>query len=240
MSEPRWVVGFHAVMDALEESREVEVVWVQAGRKDKRIRRIVSAARDRRLRVKTVERKRLDEISGGVPHNGCGVRCAPVALASVDEIVSADHGTSGVVLLDGVQDPHNLGSVIRSAAAFGVRFVVIAGHAVPPLGGAASKAAAGQLGRVQLVRSNVAADVLSTLQDHGYWVFGGDMSGTPLSQVTIPDKWVLCLGEERRGLRAKTRSRVDELVAIPMSEGVESLNLGVSAGIFLYEFCRKE
>ncbi|MCP4899181.1 MAG: 23S rRNA (guanosine(2251)-2'-O)-methyltransferase RlmB [bacterium] len=236
MNDLLWIVGFHAVLDALEGSRNAEVVWLQGGRRDRRTRQIFDAARDRGLQVKYVERRRLDEVSEGVPHNGCAVRCAPIEFSSLDDLVSDVRSSGGILLMDGVQDPHNLGSVIRSAAAFGVRAVILAGHSLPPVGGAAAKAAAGQLSRVMMVRVNVAADALSMLQSEDYWIFGADMSGTPISKLKVPAKWVLCVGEEKRGLRAKTRSKIDELVAIPMREGVESLNLSVSAGILLYEF----
>jgi 23S rRNA (guanosine2251-2'-O)-methyltransferase len=87
---------------------------------------------------------------------------------------------------------------------------------------------------VNLVRANVAGDALQTLKDAGYWALGADMKGTPLAEVDLPERWVICLGEEQRGLKAKTRSQIDELVAIPISAEVESLNLSVSAGILLY------
>jgi 23S rRNA (guanosine2251-2'-O)-methyltransferase len=84
----------------------------------------------------------------------------------------------------------------------------------------------------------VGADALSTAREAGYWVFGADADGTPVDQVKRTPRWVLCVGAEGRGLRAKTRSWVDELVAIPMAPGVESLNLSVSAGILLWELRR--
>jgi 23S rRNA (guanosine2251-2'-O)-methyltransferase len=84
----------------------------------------------------------------------------------------------------------------------------------------------------------VAADALARLKREDYWVFAADAGGTPLDEVTASPRWVLCIGAEERGLRAKTRSQVDELVAIPMAEGVESLNLSVSAAILLWELSR--
>jgi 23S rRNA (guanosine2251-2'-O)-methyltransferase len=166
------------------------------------------------------------------------VRSAPVAFVDLNDLVRSEEGASRLLLVDDLKDPHNLGAVLRTAAALSVDGVVIAGPSAPPLGGAVAKAAAGMLGRVPLARAQVAADALVQLRDRGYWAFAADAAGTPLGEVRRSERWVLCVGAEERGLRAKTRSEVDEFVAIPMAEGVESLNLSVSAGILLWELSK--
>ncbi len=238
MSEDLWVVGFHAVLGLLESARPVDALLLQNGRRDARMRKIIEAARRRDLRYDLVARSRLDRVAGGVAHNGCAARSAPVEFAPLEDLIrpAGEHGK--LVLLDDVIDPHNLGAVLRTAAGLEVDGVVIAGPSAPPLGGAVAKAAAGLLGRVPLARVSVAADALTRLGDLGYWVFGADAEGTSVDEVGRTDRWVLCIGAEERGLRAKTRAHVDELVAIPMAPGVESLNLSVSAGILLWELGR--
>jgi 23S rRNA (guanosine2251-2'-O)-methyltransferase len=238
MTETDLIFGFHAVLGAIESERPVEVVWLQKGRHDRRLQRLVDAARDRGVAVRWVPKKRLDELADAAPHNGCAARCGPVALARLDEVIAPDGHPGRVLLLDDVTDPHNLGAVVRTAVAFGARGVIIAGPSAPPLGDAAARAAAGLLGRVPLVRVNVAADALAHLRAEGYWVLGADAGGTPASDVTPIDRWVLCVGAEDRGLRAKTRSAVDEFIRIPIAEGVESLNLSVATGILLYHLCQ--
>jgi len=238
MSDELWTVGFHAVMAVLESERPVDVLWLQKDRRDRRMQRIRELARSRGVRYDLVPRARLDGVAGGVAHNGCAVRSSPVAFVEIDELVQAADEPSRLLLLDDLDDPHNLGAVLRTAAAFSIDGVVVAGPSVPPLGGAVAKAAAGLLGRVSLARARVAADALARLKREGYWVFGADAGGTPLDEVATSPRWVLCIGAEQRGLRAKTRSQVDELVAIPMAEGVESLNLSVSAGILLWELSK--
>ncbi|MEJ2188889.1 MAG: 23S rRNA (guanosine(2251)-2'-O)-methyltransferase RlmB [Acidobacteriota bacterium] len=238
MAEDLWIVGFHAVLGVLQSPRPVDALLIQRGRRDARIHKIIEAARGRNLRWDVVDRSRLDRISSGAAHNGCAVRTAPVDFVPLDDLLRA-HGEPGrLLLLDDVEDPHNLGAAVRTAAALAVDGVVVAGPSAPPLGGAVAKAAAGLLERVPIARVKVGADALSTARDAGYWVFGADADGTPVDQVKRTPRWVLCVGAEGRGLRAKTRSRVDELVAIPMAPGVESLNLSVSAGILLWELSR--
>lgn len=234
MSPSGWITGVHGVLAALDSGRPVDVVWIQQGRRDRRIAAVVEAARARAVPVRAVPRARLDELAAGGAHAGCAARTAPIAFRGVDELARPPDEPSRLVVLDHLLDPHNVGAVVRSAAAFSVDGVVIAGPSAPPLDGAVERAAAGQLGRVPIARATVAADVLNTLRDAGYWAFGADMDGTPVGEVGAPDRWVLCLGAEERGLRAKTRSAVDEFVAVPMAAGVESLNVSVTAGVLLY------
>jgi 23S rRNA (guanosine2251-2'-O)-methyltransferase len=239
MGDELWTVGFHAVLAVLEGGQPVDALWLQKDRRDRRVQKIRELARSRGVHFDMVPRARLDGVAAGVAHNGCAVRSAPVAFVEIDELVRKRDEPSGLLLLDDLEDPHNLGAVLRSAAAFAVDGVVIAGPSAPPLGGAVAKAAAGLLGRVPLARERVAADVLVRLKVEGYWVFAADAHGTPLDEVGGSPRWVLCIGAEGRGLRAKTRSQVDEMVAIPMAEDVESLNLSVSAGILLWELSRR-
>ena len=234
MTEANWVVGFHAVLGLLESDQAVEVVLVQDGRRDSRIRTIVSKARARSVDIRFVPSGKLREVAGSVAHNGCAARTGPVLLREIDDCIAPEGQPGRLLLLDDVADPHNLGAAIRSAAAFGVDGLIIAGPQAPPLGGAAAKAAAGHVHSVPLVRAKVAADILFRLAGEGYWVFGADSTGEDLRQVKVPDRWVLCVGSEERGLRAKTRHRVDEWVSIPMEPEVESLNVSVATGVLLY------
>jgi 23S rRNA (guanosine2251-2'-O)-methyltransferase len=238
MGEVVWTVGFHAVLGILESDQPVDVLWIQKDRRDRRMQRIRTAARNRGIRYDLVPRARLDGVSDGVAHNGCAVRSAPVAFAELEDLIRAEDEASRLLLVDDLSDPHNLGAILRTSAALSIDGVVIAGPSAPPLGGAVAKAAAGLLGRVPLARARVAADVLSRLQSEGYWAFAADTAGTPIGEVRRVSRWILCIGAEERGLRAKTRSQIDEFVAIPMAEGVESLNLSVSAGILLWELSK--
>ncbi len=236
MGDDLWTVGFHAVLGVLESSQPVDVLWIQKDRRDRRMQRIRTAARTREVRYDLVPRARLDGVADGVAHNGCAVRSAPVAFVELDELVGAEGEVSRLLLVDDLKDPHNLGAVLRTAAALSLDGVVIAGPSAPPLGGAVAKAAAGLLGRVPLARVRVAADALTYLRDRGYWAFAADVGGTPLGEIRHSQRWILCIGAEERGLRAKTKSQVE---AIPMAEGVESLNLSVSAGILLWELSKE-
>jgi 23S rRNA (guanosine2251-2'-O)-methyltransferase len=237
MAEADWVVGFHAVLGAVESTRAVETVWLQQGRRDQRLHRLEETARLRGVATRWVPRRRLDEIAGDRPHNGCAARCGPVPLAMLDELIAPAEAPARLLLLDSVTDPHNLGAAIRTAVAFAVDGVIIAGPSAPPLGGAVARAAVGLLERIPLARTTVAGDSLVRLRDAGYWILGADTKGEALAKLRPTARWVLCVGAEERGLRAKTRSKIDEFVRIPIAEDVDSLNLSVAAGVLLYHLC---
>lgn len=234
MQAEQWIVGFHAVLGVLEAERPVDAVWLQRGRRDSRMEKIHTIALARGVPITLVQRSRLDRVAGGAPHNGCAARTVALSPVPLETFLRPEGQPGSVIVLDSVIDPHNVGAVLRTAAAFAVDGVVLAGPGAPPLSGAVAKAAAGCLGRVPVARENVAADVLSLLQGAGYWVLGADSSGAAVGGVAPTGRWALCLGSEERGLRAKTRAWVDEWVAVPMAGEVESLNVSVAAGILIY------
>jgi 23S rRNA (guanosine2251-2'-O)-methyltransferase len=232
-----WIVGYHVVAAAIDGDRKLEMVWFQQGRRDRRIRDLRAAAVERGVATRWVPKRRLDELAQDRPHNGCAARVAPVELAVLEDVIAENDAPSRLLLLDGVSDPHNLGAVIRTATAFAVEGIIVAGPSAPPLDGAAARTAAGHLASLPIVRATVAADVVAKLRGAGYWALGADMTGTPLAEVRPIDRWVLCMGDENKGLRAKTRSAIDEFVRIPIADSVESLNLSVATGVLLYHLC---
>jgi 23S rRNA (guanosine2251-2'-O)-methyltransferase len=234
----QWVVGFHAVLAAVErDAARVEVVWVADGSSGGRTNRIRDAARAAGVRVHSVPRRQLDEIAVGVAHNGLAARVAPVAYADPATLLELPAPVC-LVGLDAIEDPHNLGAVVRIIAGLELGGLVVGGPHPPPLGGAAAKVAAGTLPLVRIAHVGSLGDFARAAQQAGFWVIGAQAGGTPVDQVDLPDRLLLCLGAEAGGLRAKTRTALDQTVAIPLAAGVESLNLAVAAGILAWEWRR--
>lgn len=239
MPAANWVVGFHAVAAALEhEPGRVEVVWLGEGVGGSRARHVLELARRHGVRFATVPRRELDRVAEGAAHNGFAARLAPAPLAEAEDLLSLPSPTC-LLGLDGVQDPHNLGAVIRVAAAFSLGGVVVAGPHPPPLGGAVAKVAAGTLPLVKVARVGSLGDWARRAREAGFTVLGADARGEPLPRVELPDRLVLCLGGEE-GLRAKTQRFLDGVVAIPIDPGVESLNMAVACGILAWEWSRRQ
>jgi 23S rRNA (guanosine2251-2'-O)-methyltransferase len=239
LSQPEWVVGFHAVLAVLErEAARVEVVWIADGLGGPRARQVLDAARAAGVRFNSVPRRKLDDAAAGNAHNGLAARLAPAPLAEPETLLSLE-GQVWLIGLDGLEDGHNLGAVVRTAAAFGLGGVVVGGPHPPPLGGAAAKVAAGSLSLVRIAHVGALGDFALAAKEAGFWVYGAEAGGTPLDRVDLPDRLVLCLGAEAGGLRAKTRKALDGTLAIPISGEVESLNLSVAAGVLAWEWRRR-
>lgn len=239
MSQSEWVVGFHAVLAALEESDcRVELVWLAAGVGGPRAQQVLTAARRRAVRFASVPRRQLDGVADNVAHNGFAARVAPAPLADPDSLLGLP---SPVCLLglDGLEDGHNLGAVVRTAAGLGLGGVIVAGPHPPPLGGAAAKVAAGTMARVAVAHVGSLGDYAIAAKNEGFWVLGAATGGEDVARFDLPDRLLLCLGAEATGLRAKTRKALDATISVPLAGGVESLNLSVAAGILAWEWRRR-
>lgn len=239
MSETDWVVGFHSVIAALERWPErVEVVWLCADVGGGRARRVVEAAREAGVRFVNVKRRQLDDVAGGTVHNGFAARTSPIPFVDPTSLLALPSPVC-LVGLDGLEDPHNLGAVVRLAAGFGVGGVIVAGPHPPPLGGAVAKVAAGTLPLVRLAHVGSLGDFSAASKESGFWVYGADSQGEPVQRADLAERALICIGAEAGGLRAKTRQFVDQTLSIPVAEGVESLNLAVAAGILCWEWRRR-
>lgn len=216
----------------------VEIVWLATGVGGPRAQQVLEAARQRGVRYSTVPRRQLDEVAGGVAHNGFAARTAPAPLADAGELLDLP---SPVCLLglDGLEDGHNLGAAVRIAAGLALGGIVVAGPHPPPLGGAAAKVAAGQMSRVRVAHVGSLGDFALAAKEEGFWVLGAAADGDDVTRFDLPDRLLLCLGAEAGGLRAKTRKALDGMVSIPLAPGVESLNLSVATGILAWEWRRR-
>lgn len=233
------MVGFHTVLAALEHDADrIEVVCVAEGLSGGRAGRVIEAARGAGIRCHPIPRRQLDEIAGGTAHNGFGARLAPIAFADPGRLLELPSPCC-LIGLDSPEDPHNLGAIVRVAAGLGLAGIVVSGPHPPPLGGAVAKVAAGTLPLVRLAHVGSLGDFARQAQAGGFWVVGADAAGPAVGRVELPERLLLCLGAEAGGLRAKTRSAIDELVAIPLAAGVESLNLSVATAILAWEWRRR-
>ncbi len=195
--------------------------------------------------LQVMDRAALDRLlPAGAVHQGWAIEVEPLEPADLDDALRAaalSPGRALIVVLDQASDPHNVGAVLRSAAAFGAAAVVLAGHAAPPLAGALAKAASGALDLVKLVRAGNPAQTLDRLKAAGYWCVGLDEAApAALAALDVGPRVALVLGSEGGGLRRLVRERVDWLARLPTRPALPSLNLSNAAAIALYELMRSE
>jgi len=218
-------------------TRAVGAVYVAAGARGSRLRRVEELARARGLRLRRVDARTLDRLAGGGVHQGVVATVETRPAADLEEVLAAHPGPAPctLVVLDGVQDPHNLGAVVRTAALTGVAAVLVPKDRAVGATPAVEKVAAGGLEHVPLVRVGNLAQALRRLKEEGFWVFGsaGDPPAVDLDRADFPPRVAVVFGEEHRGLRRLTRELCDAVVRIPSTGAIDSFNLAVASGIVL-------
>ncbi|QSP96218.1 23S rRNA (guanosine(2251)-2'-O)-methyltransferase RlmB [Marinobacter salinisoli] len=238
-----YVFGWHAVEAVLKrEPERLQRVWIQTGRQDKRVGQITEALDGLGVAWTVVHRRELDERVSGV-HQGIVAAVSESREWTEDDLLamlqSADKPPF-LLVLDGVTDPHNLGACLRTADAAGVQAVVVPKDKSASLTPVARKVACGAAETVPFVRVTNLARFLRTIKDEGVWLIGtaGEAQAT-LYQADFKGAVALVMGAEGKGMRRLTREHCDQLIHIPMSGHVDSLNVSVATGVCLYEALRQ-
>lgn len=231
------IAGVHPIREALRAGRPVERVLIAKGAGGARLQEIIDLCRERGVPVRFETRDALDRLAHGAVHQGI------VALAAAHQYRQLEDlppGAPLLVLLDGVEDPHNLGAIIRTAHAAGASAVLIPERRAAGLTETVIKAAAGALEYLPVIRIGNVSQTMERLKKAGYWVYGLDERGSETyDQVAFSRPSLLVLGGEGHGLHEQVRKHCDVLVRIPMSGPVSSLNVSVAAGVVLFEWKRR-
>jgi len=231
------LAGIHPVREALRAGRPLDRVLVAKGAAGPRVQEIVDLCRERGVPVRFEPREQLDRASGGAPHQGV------VGFGSAERYATLDQTATGgglQVILDGVEDPHNLGAIIRTAHAAGASAVLIPERRAVGLTEVVARAAAGALAYLPVVKIVNVNRALEDLKKRGYWIYGLDERGEHLyDQVEFTKPTAIVLGGEGHGLHEHVAKHCDFLVRIPMAGGVASLNVSVAAGVMLFEWRRR-
>lgn len=238
------LTGIHAVREALEAGRALEHVLIAKGRQDTRVEEIVQLARGRGIPVRFEERGQLDRVANSRDHQGVVAVAAASAAASLETILARANNSRGqqglIVLLDGVEDPHNLGAIIRTTLAAGAHGVVIPERRAAGLTDTVARASAGALAHLPVAKVTNLARTMEELKEAGYWLVGLEEDGEKsYTEVDYTSPTGIVLGSEGKGLHELTRKRCDFVVSLPTSGPVKSLNVSVAAGVVLFEAIRQ-
>ena len=240
------LTGIHAVREALEAGRAFDRIVIARGRQDTRVEEIVRLARGRNISVRFEERGQLDRLADSKDHQGIVALAAARAAGTLEDIVaaanaSAEHGSKGlIVLLDGVEDPHNLGAIVRTALAAGAHGVVIPERRAAGLTDTVARASAGALAHLPVAKVTNLVRAMEELKEAGYWLIGLDEGADQsYTQADYTSPVGIVLGGEGQGLHELTRKRCDFVVSLPTSGPVKSLNVSVAAGVVLFEVLRQ-
>ena len=235
------IYGMNAVAEAVRAHPErIERISVDRGRRNPRVGEIIMEARQKRIRISFEERAWLDRKTGGERHQGIICLVAEADMLDADEILAMAKSPGLLAVLDGIEDPHNLGAVIRSAEAYGLDGIFIPKNRSAGLSPAAVKASAGAAAHAKLAGITSVAQFIESLKKKGYWIVGLEADADkPIweADLTMPTAFVL--GGEGKGIHRLVKEKCDFLVSLPIHGRVNSLNVSVAAGIAFYEALRQ-
>lgn len=235
-----YLTGFHAVEEALAAGRALDRILVARGRHGERLESVVRLAKSRGIAVRFEERHHLDRLAGTREHQGIVALGAAKPVSDFEDLLERKTGLGLVVLLDGVEDPHNLGAIVRTALASGANGIVIPERRAAGLSDTVERASAGALVHLPVARVKNLVRGMEQMKEAGYWLVGLDENGEKsYTDVDLKGSVGIVLGSEGQGLHELTRKRCDFLVSIPTTGPVRSLNVSVAAGIMLFEAVRQ-
>ena len=241
--ETHWVTGFHAVQAALKKGRLVAEIRVDIHRHDKRIKELIAEAHTSGIKVHPVKGHELDELAQGAQHQGVMARVRQPQVydeAFLKALIKRLDMAPFLLVLDGVQDPHNLGACLRTAEAAGVQAVVIPRDKSVGLNATVCKVASGAAEVVPLIQVTNLARTLQWMKKEGIWLIGtAGEAEQSIYRTDLHGPLAIVMGGEGKGLRRLTREQCDLLIFLPMLGTVESLNVSVATGVALYETVRQ-
>ena len=237
------IVGRNPVSEALRGGREIERILVSKGEKNGAVVGILAKAKKKNIPIKEVDPRKLDYTSGHANHQGIIAFAAVKEYASVDDIfeLAESRGEKPfIVVLDEIEDPHNLGAIIRTAECTGVHGIIIPKRRSVGLSFAVSKASAGAVEYVPVARVTNISNTIEELKKRGVWVYGADMNGENYTDCDFSGATALVIGNEGKGISRLVREKCDAIVSLPMKGKIKSLNASVAAGVLMYAVAAKK
>lgn len=233
------IEGRNAVIELLNSDRDINKILIQNGEKHGSINKIIAMAKERKIVISQVEKTKLDIISQTQSHQGVIAIVPPFDYCEIEDILEyakQKNESPFMLLLDGIEDPHNLGSIIRTAETAGVHGIIIPKRRAATVNATVSKVSAGAVEYMKIARVNNLTDAIKKLKDSGVWIIGTDMD-TNTKHYEQDYKGAICIviGSEGFGMSRLVKENCDFLVKIPMKGKITSLNASVSAGIVIYE-----
>jgi 23S rRNA (guanosine2251-2'-O)-methyltransferase len=235
-----WLTGFHAIEEALAANRPLDRIVIARGRHGDRIEVVVQLAKSRGVPVRFEDRQQVDRLAGTREHQGIAALAAAKPAIELEDLLRSNSGKAVLVLLDGIEDPHNLGAIVRTSLAAGATGVVIPERRAVGLTDTVERASAGALAHLSVARVKNLVRAMEEMKEAGYWLVGLDERAEKnYTDVDLKGSVGIVLGGEGEGLHELTRKRCDFLVSIPTTGPVRSLNVSVAAGVILFEVVRQ-
>lgn len=236
------IIGRNPVLEALKADRGIDTLYVAGGEKQGSVGKIISMCRERGILVKETDPKKLNFMCGNANHQGVIARVAAHEYATLEDLFARaeERGEPPFfILADEIEDPHNLGAIIRTAECAGAHGVIIPKRRSATLNYTVDKTSAGALEYLPVARVSNLASCMEDLKARGVWIYGTDMKGETWCQTDLKGPVALVVGSEGRGMSRLVREKCDFVLSLPMQGNINSLNASVAAGIVMYEISRQ-
>lgn len=238
----QYIAGRNPVLEVLKSQREIEKIYVLKGDLKGSIKKIIGIAKERNIVIQEVDKNKLDTLAKGVAHQGVVALISSYEYARLDDILDRAKEKDQppfIVILDGIEDPHNLGAIIRTAECAGVHGIIIPKRRSAQVNETVYKASAGAVEHVLVAKVNNINNAIDELKDKGLWIYGADMDGSLYFNTSLKGAVALVIGNEGKGISRLTKEKCDGLVKIPMVGKISSLNASNAAAILMYEVVRQ-
>lgn len=235
------IYGKHPVLNFLSSGEEINKLFIQQGVSGPVITDILKMVKAQKFVYQEVPKRKIDELTDGANHQGVAITIPAVAYSELSDIfakAAAQNQEPFILILDEIVDPHNLGSIIRTADAMGVHGIIIPKRRAASLTGIVAKTAAGALSYVPVVRVTNLSQTLNQLKERGIWIFATDMSGEDIRRWNSSGPIAVIIGNEGQGVSKNLLANADGTITIPMCGHVQSLNASVATGMIVYEIAR--
>lgn len=233
------VIGRNAVIEALKGDRTIEAIYVSNSKLEGSINAIIGMAKEQKILIKEVDKRKLDNMCNGETHQGVIAKVTPFKYSDISDIfdLAKQKGEEPfIVILDEIEDPHNLGSIARTAELFGVHGIIIPKRRSVSVTATVYKSSVGAIEHVKVAKVNNINSTIDELKEKGVWIYGADIRAEEYShEVDYSGPCALVIGNEGRGMSKLTVQKCDKLIKIPMVGKINSLNASVAGGIMMYE-----
>jgi len=235
------IYGRNSVLEAIRSGREIDRLFVAHGVTGGSVAAIIAKCSAKGILIKEISPQKLDYYCGGANHQGVAVMFASQEYATVEDILNTaeERGEKPfIIICDEIEDPHNLGAIIRTAEAAGVHGIIIPKRRSASLNATVAKSASGALEYMKVARVTNIANTIDELKEKGVWIYGADMDGADYTRTDLSGACAIVIGNEGKGIGALTAKKCDEIISLPMLGKINSLNASVAAGILMYEVVR--
>ncbi len=236
------ICGRNSVMEAIRSGREIDRLLVAHGVSGGSVAAIIAKCSARGILIKEVSPQKLDYYCNGANHQGVAVFFAAQEYCEVSDILELAKERNEkpfIIICDEIEDPHNLGAIIRTAEACGVHGIIIPKRRSASLNATVAKSASGALEYMKVARVTNISNTIEELKEQGVWVFGADMDGTDYTRIDFDTPCALVIGNEGKGIGTLVAKKCDEIVSLPMNGKINSLNASVAAAVLMYEVVRR-